>query len=235
MSTAFRPVRHRYEDALSRLSWRDFQRRIAGHFEGAGYVVEQPGVANDADRGIDLVLRRGDETIVVTCKHWSAFQVPHEDVHRLLGQMPVVGATSGLLITSGEFTRTAIDAAARFRHVRLVDGRALRALLGPVEDLRPFRLPPPDSPIWAPVTSTPEAGRREPASRAATIAAVAAMLVLAVAMLTLYTWYIRDAHDIHASQGDVAGPDRVYRHAGAAPAPPPFAPPPRPPGTGAEP
>lgn len=236
MSAAFKPVRHRYEDALSRLSWRDFQARIAAYFEGAGYTAEPPDTATHADHGIDLILRRGEETIVATCRHWTAFQVPHGDVHRLMGQMPVVGATGAIMITSGEFTRQAVDAAARFRHVRLVDGRALRALLGPIEDANDAQLPLPGSPAWTPVSS----GLRGPAhsveaargaGRAAAVAAVAAVLVMAVAMLTLYTWYIRD---IHASRRGPGGQvSEVYRHAGAPPAPPPFAQSNPVPGTGA--
>lgn len=236
MSAAFKPVRHPYEDALARLSWLDFQQRIAAHFEGLGYFVECTRAGDPVERGFDLVLSRGDETLVATCKHWTAFQVPHDDVHRLIGQLPTAGATGALLITSGEFTRSAIDAAARFRHVRLVDGRALRALLGPIEEPHGFRLPPPDSPIWAPVSSGRPVHRQATsrgASRAVAIAAVAAVLVMALAMLTLYTWYIRDIHV--AQSGGMAGAKAVYTHAGVAPAPPPFAQPPHPPGTGGAP
>lgn len=237
MSPAFKPVRHRYEDALSRLSWHDFHERIAGYFANAGYDVESTEAGAHADRGADLVLRRGDETLIATCRHWTAFQVPHADVHRLIGQMPGAGATGAIMITSGEFTRQAVDAAARFRHVRLVDGRALRALLGPIEDVasRSF-LPLHTASAWAPV-STPVGQAHGPApsrsaGRAAAIAAVAAVLVMAIAMLTLYTWYIRD---IHATRRAPAGQmGEVYRHAGAVPAPPPFAQPEPAHGTGAQ-
>jgi restriction system protein len=233
MSAAFKPVRHLYSDALSRLSWLDFEKRVASHFEGQGYAVERSRHGDPADRGFDLVLRRGDETLVATCKHWPAFQVPHDDVHRVIGQMPHAGATGALLITSGEFTRAAIDAAARFRHVRLVDGRALRALLGPVEEPHGFRLPPPDSPIWAPVQALPPAPA-EPSRRGAAVASVVAAMVMALAMVTLFTWYIRD---IHAGHGGAGADSTVYRNDGVAPAPPPLAvaPPAPTPGTGGTP
>jgi restriction system protein len=237
LSAAFKPVRHRYEDALSRLSWRDFQQHIAVHFEGLGYSVDRSPSSEGASRGIDLVLVRGEETIVATCRHWTAFQVPHTDVHHLIGQLPQLGATGALLITSGEFTREAVDAAARFRHVRLVDGRALRAMLGPIDaEGEPYPSSP-EAPSWTPVSSARSTAERttdrREGSRMAAIAAVAAALVMAVAMLTLYTWYIRQIHT--AQVRGVAGTAEVYRHAGVAPAPPPLATPEPATGTGGEP
>ncbi|WP_052697664.1 restriction endonuclease [Luteibacter yeojuensis] len=234
MSGAFKPVRHLYADALSRLSWLDFEKQVARHFESQGYAVEHARHGDPAHRGFDLVLRRGDETVIAMCKHWTAFQVPHEDVHRVIGQMPHAGATSAMLITSGEFTRAAIDAAARFRHVRLVDGRALRALLGPVEEPHGFRLPPPESPIWAPVQALPPAPPEPSPGRGAAVASVVAAMVMALAMVTLFTWYIRD---IHATRGGATAESAVYRNGGVAPAPPPLAvaPPAPVPGTGGTP
>jgi restriction system protein len=225
VSAAFKPVQHRYDDALSRVSWREFQQRIAGHFEAAGFAVECSAAGDNAERGIDLILRRGDEIIVATCRHWTAFQVPHSDVHRLIGQMPAVGATGAVIITSGEFTRQAVDAAARFRHIRLVDGRALRALLGPIEDPQDTRPASAEPSLWTPLAAAgviaEGAADGRQTSRAAAIAAVAAVLVMVLAMLTLYTWYIRDIHAARVgSSGHAAD---VYRHAGALPAPPPFA------------
>jgi restriction system protein len=225
VSAAFKPVQHRYDDALSRVSWREFQQRIAAHFENAGFAVECSDAGDNAERGIDLILRRGDELIVATCRHWTAFQVSHNDVHRLIGQMPAAGATGAMVITSGEFTRQAVDAAARFRHVRLVDGRALRALLGPIEDPQHAPTTSTGPGLWTPLATAGVAAggasERREAGRAAAIAAVAAVLVMVLAMLTLYTWYIRDIHA--ARVGGVGQAGGVYRHAGAAPAPPPFA------------
>ncbi|QWT18869.1 restriction endonuclease [Bacillus sp. NP157] len=216
MSASFKPVRHRYEDALARLPWRDVVERVAAYFTGLGYVVE---TADNQVQGIDLVLRHGDETTLVLCKHWPAFQIPADDVHRLIGQMAPAGATGAILVTSGEFSRTAVEAASRFRHVRLIDGRALRALLGPLEIASTLHRAHPASAGWAPVHGSAPA-RPSPASRAAATAAVAAVLVMAAAMLTLYTWYIRE---IHVAQAGAGRAQAVYQQAGGPPAPPPFA------------
>jgi hypothetical protein len=44
------------------------------------------------------------------------------------------GATGAILVSSGEFTRAAIDAAQRHGHVKLIDGAALRTMLGPLPE-----------------------------------------------------------------------------------------------------
>lgn len=128
-----RYVRHRRDDGLSRVSWQEFERLLAVYYRGQGYEVEHCGtgvVASRFDGGIDLKLRRGVEYVLVQCKHWNAWQVAHNDVHQLLGLMVNEGATGAILVTSGEFTRAAVDAANRHGHVQLVDGDAVRQMVG---------------------------------------------------------------------------------------------------------
>src|SRR5690606_39124474 len=54
--------------------------------------------------------------------------------HELLGIMVNVGATGAIVVTSGEFTRAAIEAATRHGHVQLVDGEDLRRMLGNIPE-----------------------------------------------------------------------------------------------------
>lgn len=134
-------VRGRYSDALSRVSWDRFEHLLAEYYRQQGYAVDHCGTGGAGgkfDGGIDLKLRRGEEFILVQCKHWNAKQVPHNDVHQLLGLMVNEGATGAILVTSGEFTHAAQQAASRLGHVQLVDGSALRRMIGPV--------PEPDAP-----------------------------------------------------------------------------------------
>lgn len=126
-------VRERRSDVLAGEDWARVERLLADHYRSEGYVVEHCGTGGRAarfDGGVDLRLRRGDEAIVVQCKHWNAYQVPHNDVHQLLGIMVNEQATGAILVTSGEFTRAAIEAATRHGHVQLVDGDDLRRMLG---------------------------------------------------------------------------------------------------------
>lgn len=203
--SGFRPVRYRHDDALTRVSWQAFERMIAEHFRLNGYEVEHTGSGQKTrhtDGGIDLKLHRAPETILVQCKHWPAFQVPHDAVHELIGMLHTAGATGAIVITSGEFTKAAIDAAAKFRHIRLIDGRAVRAMLGPIHEPVAIAPPPPlPPPSWKTsirghtIVSVPSA--RTPMRHMHLMAAAAAVLVMAVALMTLYRFYI---HEIQQAQ-----------------------------------
>lgn len=128
-------VRHRRDDAISRLGWDEVERRVADHYRAGGYAVEHCGTAGGQGRrfdgGVDLRLRRGDERLLVQVKHWNAYKVAHNDVHQLLGLVANEGATGGILVSSGEFTSAARESARRLGLVRLIDGEGLRAMLGP--------------------------------------------------------------------------------------------------------
>ena len=188
--SGFKPVTHRYDDALSRVSWDAFERLMADHYRKLGYDVEHVGTGggfNRTDGGIDLLLRREQEVIVVQCKHWNCWQVPHNDVHQLIGVMHTFGATGAIIITSGEFTRKAIESGFKFRHIRLIDGRAVRAMLGPVAEPDMPHATIDGMPRWTSVR--PGRSTRRP-SHSPLVAAVAALLVMAVTLTALYHYYL---------------------------------------------
>jgi hypothetical protein len=126
-------VANRRDDALARVGWQALEGLLARYYAAQGYAVEHVGTGGTGvryDGGIDLKLRRADEYVLVQVKHWNACQVPHNDVHQLLGLMVNEGATGAILVSSGEFTQAATDAANRQGHVRLIDGNELRTMLG---------------------------------------------------------------------------------------------------------
>ncbi len=130
-------VRRRHTDALTLVRWDRLESMLADYYRAQGYAVDHCGTGNTRsqfDGGIDLKLRRDDAYILVQCKHWNAKQVPHNEVHQLIGLMINEGATGAILVTSGEFTRAAVEAAAKQGHVQLVDGDDLRGMLGPLPD-----------------------------------------------------------------------------------------------------
>lgn len=139
MAWGLKAVRRRHSDALSRIGWDELERLLAEHYRREGYLVDHVGTGGSArrfDGGIDLKLRRGDAYVLVQSKHWNAYQVTHNAVHELLGLMVNEGASGAILVTSGEFTRAAVEAATRHGHVQLVDGDDLRAMLGEVAEER---------------------------------------------------------------------------------------------------
>jgi len=121
--------RTRWDDALSRIDPTCFEALLADHYRAEGWSVEHVGAdatGRAYDGGIDLKLRRGDEYVVVQCKRWNAMQVPHTDVHQLIGVMVTQRATGAVFVTCGEYTHAAVTAANRQPNLQLVDGAMVR-------------------------------------------------------------------------------------------------------------
>ena len=154
MNRGLKAVKHRRDDALSRVKWDRLEGMVADHYRSRGYEVEHCGTGGTRSRfdgGIDLRLRKDGETLLVQCKHWNAYKVAHNDVHQLLGLVVNEEAAGGILVTSGEFTKAAIEAAARQGRIQLIDGDELRQMIGPLPD-EPSRTPM-DMRLSAPMTS----------------------------------------------------------------------------------
>lgn len=131
-------VRNRRTDALTHVTWDQLEAMLATYYREQGYRVDHVGTGGTGaafDGGIDLKLYKDDAYIVVQCKHWNTKQVTHNSVHELLGVMVTQGATGAILVTSGEFSRFAIESATKQGHVQLVDGDDLREMLGPLPDV----------------------------------------------------------------------------------------------------
>jgi hypothetical protein len=143
---ALKPNRKRWDDVLSRVDPTRFEALLAQHYRAEGWSVEHVGAEASGhlyDGGIDLKLRRGDEYVVVQCKRWNACQVPHNDVHELIGVMAGERATGAVVVTCGEFTDAAIRAARRIPNVQLVDGERVRQWIDlPVPEDREERVTP---------------------------------------------------------------------------------------------
>ena len=113
-------------DALNGLSWREFEMLVGEAFRVQGYSVAETG--RGADGGVDVVLRKDGEKYYVQCKHWRASQVGVPIVRELYGAMAAHGATGGFVVTSGQFTKPAIDFA-RGLNLTLIDGPQLHAMI----------------------------------------------------------------------------------------------------------
>ncbi len=127
----------RWNDELSQIPWDKFEALIANYYAQQGYRVVHVGTgANGSkyDGGIDIKLYKDDKYTIVQCKHWNAKQVPHNDVHQLIGLIATEKADSGIFVTSGEYTAAARQAAAKCNSIELVDGFILRKQLGSVID-----------------------------------------------------------------------------------------------------
>lgn len=121
------PVENRRYDRLSQVSPSAFEQLIADRYRKLGYSVERVGHGGaHFDGGIDLKLRRGGEFVVVQCKRENAYKVTHNVGHELLGVMCTQGATSAIVVNTGEFTPYARESARGDARLTLVDGDQLR-------------------------------------------------------------------------------------------------------------
>lgn len=183
-------VRNRRDDALTRIDWKQLEKMLADYYRGLGWSVDHVGTGGSHSRfdgGIDLKLRRTGEYILVQCKHWNAKQVPHNAVHELLGLKVNQNATGAIVITSGEFTQAARQAAAREGHVQLIDGDALRAMLGPLPEAvgNPAEGVPSQRPVYPSRDNTSRNSTRNYRNDKPSIEPIVRLVIGIVALLVL--------------------------------------------------
>lgn len=199
-------VRNRRHDALAQVHWERFETLLAEHYAGRGWAVEHVGAGSGGkqfDGGIDLKLRLEGQYVLVQCKHWNAKQVTHNAVHELLGIKINEGGTGAILITSGEFTSAARQAATRQGHVELIDGDALRLMLGPQLDAVAASEPPP-----LPGRSVRS---NEHQMRCSDKGAAALVVSILGALLVLYCAYRLLTAPIFSHRVDIELPQRVIQ------------------------
>ena len=114
-------------DALHGMTWREFESLVQEAFRLRGYSVRRTG-GDGPDGGVDLVLDRGPEKVLVQCKQWRAKRVGVRVVRELYGAMAAEGASAGIVVTCGGFTPDAVEFASG-RNVRLVAGSELMEMI----------------------------------------------------------------------------------------------------------
>ena len=100
---------------------------IAEAYRRKGYsVVENYGVGPDG--GIDLVLKKAGNLILVQCKRWKTQKVDVRVVREMYGVMTAERASGVIIITSGLFTQEA-RIFAEGKPIDLVEGHQLVDLI----------------------------------------------------------------------------------------------------------
>lgn len=112
---------------LNQMHWQEFESVVGEAFRRRGYSVTERGGAGP-DGGVDLVIRKGSESTVVQCKQYRATQVGVAIVREIFGAMTAEGASAGMVVSLGTFTRDA-QAFASGRNIKLVTANELQALL----------------------------------------------------------------------------------------------------------
>jgi restriction system protein len=112
---------------LNELTWENFERLVGEYYRRTGFTVSRVG-GEGADGGVDLVLKKDNETHLVQCKKWKAYKVGVQPVREFYGVMVSRGAAGGYFVTSGEYTSEALSFA-RGLNLELVDGRKLKKMI----------------------------------------------------------------------------------------------------------
>jgi restriction system protein len=123
----FSSVKSKRAIDIGSISWQDFESLVGEGFRHRGFQVSQRGGAGP-DGGVDLALTRGRERFLVQCKQWRAQSVGVSVVRELYGVMAAENVAGGYVVTSGKFTRDAMEFASG-RNIELMDGPALERLL----------------------------------------------------------------------------------------------------------
>ncbi|GAB2680682.1 restriction endonuclease [Aliiglaciecola aliphaticivorans] len=117
--------------SLRETSWQDFEILVAEAFRRQGYSVQENMVAGP-DGGIDLNLRKDGKQHIVQCKRWRSSKVGVSIVREMYGVLTASKADSVYVVSSGEFTKDAIEFAQNLP-IKLINGQALLELIAEIQ------------------------------------------------------------------------------------------------------
>lgn len=116
---------------LRETSWSDFEVLVGEVFRRKGFTVQE-NMTGGADGGIDLLLLKDGERHIVQCKQWRKSKVGVSIVREMFGVLKASSAKSVYIVSSGYFTKEAINFAAN-QPVTLIDGNELVSLISEVQ------------------------------------------------------------------------------------------------------
>lgn len=120
-------ARHTTLDQLKKMTWQDFERLVGQIYRQQGFSVKEMGLGG-ADGGVDLLLTKGKQTILVQCKRWNSQSIGAPIVREMWGLAHHHRAQGVKIVTVGRFTAAAREFA-RGKPMELVDGPALVELI----------------------------------------------------------------------------------------------------------
>ena len=99
----------------------DFEEFVARLFREMGYAAQTTSISGD--HGVDLLMRKANQLVVVKCKRWNA-PVGEPVLRDFYGSLMSAGAQSGYVVTTGTFTSQAYSFV-QDKRIQLVDLDAL--------------------------------------------------------------------------------------------------------------
>ena len=119
-------------ETLREMTWQEFEHLVGEAYRQQGYKVEEKG-GSGPDGGVDIVLRRAGETVLVQCKQWKSQQVGVKPLRELRGVVANKQATQGIFVTCGGYTQAALSEFAD-QPLELIDGSNLLRLVQEVQN-----------------------------------------------------------------------------------------------------
>jgi restriction system protein len=106
----------------------EFEAEVARIYAQLGYSTELTSKTND--EGKDIILRKNNEVIYVECKRFSEnTKVSRPILQKLYGVMVADGVKKGIIVTTSDFTKEAIDFSKKMgESIELVDSQKLLSL-----------------------------------------------------------------------------------------------------------
>jgi restriction system protein len=93
---------------LKEIEWKRFEKICTEYLRMAGYIAQETNIG--ADGGVDIHVKKpSDENFkgIVQCKAWNTYKVGVKPIRELFGIMAAERISTGIFITSGDFTSEA--------------------------------------------------------------------------------------------------------------------------------
>ncbi|MFC1818246.1 DUF2034 domain-containing protein [Thermodesulfobacteriota bacterium] len=118
-------------NSIRELSWKQFEELVGEAYRRQGYQVTE-NYQSGPDGGVDLILKKDDQLVLVQCKQWRSQKVGVKIVRELFGVMAASQARRGVVVTCGYFTQEALNFSAG-KPIELIGGNALVELISTVQ------------------------------------------------------------------------------------------------------
>jgi restriction system protein len=123
-------LRHKSSlQALRAVPWQEFERLVGAYYRERGFGVVHTGQPGP-DGGIDLVLRKDSERILVQCKRYRDEPVKVEAIREFFGVVVSEGAHRGIFVTTSDFTAPAMEFGLRHAMLELIPGLRFAQMVG---------------------------------------------------------------------------------------------------------
>lgn len=104
----------------------EFEQYVASIFRCVGYECEV--TKRTGDGGKDIILRRDNELRLVECKRYTTTKVGRPDIQKFHSAIMECNAQEGFFITTGEFSRQALECASD-KPIQTFNGERLLSLI----------------------------------------------------------------------------------------------------------